>query len=50
MLEAIQDRTLKPEKESRLVRNHSFVMMQRLLEQPTGENLKAVKRGAELVD
>ena len=51
MLEVIHDRKLDPEKKATLVREHSFTMMQRLLEQPTAENLKEVKKGtSEIVD
>lgn len=51
MLEAIHDKKMEPEKKATLVREHSFTMMQKLLEQPTAQNLKEVKKGtSEIVD
>lgn len=51
MLEVIHDRNLPPDQKASLVRHHSSTMMQKLLENPSADNIKDVKRGsAEIVD
>ena len=51
LLEAIHDRDLASEGKAALVRQHSFTMMQKLLEQPTAENIRQVKKAtSEIVD
>jgi response regulator RpfG family c-di-GMP phosphodiesterase len=49
--EAIRDRSLPPEKKSQIVYRSSLQLMERLLEDPKVENIKASKQGiAEIVD
>jgi len=51
LLTVLHDKKLEPERKAILVREHSFTMMQNLLDQPTAENLKEVKKGtSEIVD
>jgi len=49
--EAIRDKTLPPQKKSKLVYRHSLQLMERLFEDPKTENIRAAKKGiAEIVD
>jgi len=49
--EAINDRKLEPEKKARVVYTSSLQIMEKLLENPTAENITEVKKGiAEIVD
>lgn len=49
LLEAIRDRQMAPEQKSRMVYHHSREMMDRLLEVPTAENIKAGKEAIRSV-
>lgn len=49
--EAIHDKTLAPEKKSKLVYHHSLQLMERLFEDPKTENIQEAKKGiSEIVD
>ncbi len=51
LLAIIHTKHLSPEKKAALVQEHSITMMKNLLEHPTTENIKDVKKGtSELVD
>ena len=45
LISTIHDRSLQPEKKSRLVHQHSITMMKGLLENPTAQNIKEAKKG-----
>jgi HD-GYP domain-containing protein (c-di-GMP phosphodiesterase class II) len=49
LLEAIRDKRMAPEQKSRMVYHHSREMMDRLLEVPTAENIKAGKEAIRSV-
>jgi HD-GYP domain-containing protein (c-di-GMP phosphodiesterase class II) len=45
LIATVHDRSLPPEKKSRLVRQHSITMMKSLLDNPSAQNMKEVQKG-----
>jgi len=51
LIEAVHDKTLAPEKKSKIVYESSRVLVERLLEDPKSENIQEAKKGiSEIVD